>query len=241
MSVEIRRAGNRFRTTTEWLDSQHSFSFGPYFDPANTSFGLLLVHNDEVVAPGTGFDTHPHRDLEIVTWVLRGALVHQDSEGHSGLVYPGLAQRMSAGSGIRHSEKNDAGEPVRYVQMWVQPDEPDLTPSYQQSEVDDQLSTGELVPIASGLARHAGISAIRINQQNAGLSVARLNPGATVALPAAPYAHLFVALGSAVLEGAGDLGTSDAARLVAAEGQQVTAGPEGAELLVWEMHSSLAR
>jgi len=241
MTVEIRPAAARFRTATGWLDSYHSFSYGPFYDPANTSFGVLLVHNDELVAPGTGFDTHPHRDLEIVTWVLRGALAHQDSEGHRGLLYPGLAQRMSAGSGIQHSEKNDSTEPLRYVQMWVQPDEPGLPPSYQQAEVDDRLSTGELVPIASGLTRHAGTAAIRINQKDAGLSVARLHPGATVALPQAPYVHVFVALGTATLEGAGDLATADAARLVGADGQRLTAGPDGAEVLIWEMHSSLDR
>ncbi|MDX6260092.1 MAG: quercetin 2,3-dioxygenase, partial [Kribbellaceae bacterium] len=126
MSVEIHRADDRFRTQSDWLDSRHSFSFGPYYDPANVGFGLLMVHNDEVVAPGTGFDTHPHQDVEIVTWVLRGALLHQDSEGHSGLIYPGLVQRMSAGTGIQHSERNDAEEPVHYVQMWVRPGEYDL-------------------------------------------------------------------------------------------------------------------
>jgi redox-sensitive bicupin YhaK (pirin superfamily) len=233
--VEIRRAEERFRTQSEWLDSRHSFSFGPYYDPANVGFGLLMVHNDEVVAPGTGFDTHPHQDLEIVTWVLRGALVHQDSEGHSGIVYPGLAQRMSAGSGIQHSERNDAGEPVRYVQMWVRPDEVDLDPTYQQAEVDDILATSELVPIASGLPKHATTAAIRINQRKAGLYAARLSPGRTIQLPRAPYVHLFVALGTITLEGAGDLGTADAARVVASDGQLVTAGPEGAEVLVWEM------
>jgi redox-sensitive bicupin YhaK (pirin superfamily) len=233
--VDIRRADDRFRTTSGWLDSHHSFSFGPYYDPANLGFGLLLAHNDEVVAPGTGFDTHPHQDLEIVTWVLRGALLHQDSEGHSGIVYPGLAQRMSAGRGIRHSERNDTGEPVRYVQMWVRPDQLDLDPSYQQAEVDDSLAAGELVPIASGLRKHADTAAIRINQSKAGLYAARLAPGHAVDLPAAPYVHLFVALGTVTLEGAGDLGTADAARLVAADGQRVTAGPEGAEVLVWEM------
>ncbi|ADB35878.1 Pirin domain protein [Kribbella flavida DSM 17836] len=237
MSIDVRRAGERFRTSTDWLDSRHSFSFGPYYDPANVGFGVLMVHNDEVVAPGTGFGTHPHQDLEIVTWVVRGALVHQDSEGHSGVVYPGLAQRMSAGSGIRHSEKNDAGEPVRYVQMWVRPDELDLTPSYQQAEVDVSLATGELVPIASGLPEHARDTAIRINQRAAGLSVARLVPGAWVQLPAAPYVHLFVAVGSVALEGAGDLGTADAVRLTNSEGRRVTAGADGAEILVWEMRS----
>jgi redox-sensitive bicupin YhaK (pirin superfamily) len=235
MSVDIRRAADRFRTEESWLDSRHSFSFGPYYDPANVGFGLLLVHNDEVVAPGTGFDTHPHQDLEIVTWVLRGALVHQDSEGNNGIVYPGLAQRMSAGSGIMHSEKNDAAEPVRYIQMWVRPDEVDLTPSYQQAEVDDALSTGSLIPIASGLPKHASTTAIHINQRGAGLYAARLSPGTSVNLPPAPYVHLFVAQGTATLEGAGTLNTADAARLVASDGPRVTAGPRGAELMVWEM------
>ncbi|TCC54621.1 pirin family protein [Kribbella pittospori] len=231
--MEIRRADDRFQTASEWLDSRHSFSFGPHYDPANVGFGFLLAHNDEKVAPGTGFGTHPHQDLEIVTWVLRGALAHQDSQGHSGVVYPGLAQRMSAGSGIQHSERNDGTEPVHYVQMWVRPDELDLPPSYEQSEID--LTTGELVPIASGLPQHTASAAIRINQRSAGMSVARLGPGGTVALPAARYVHLFVAQGAASLEGAGDLGTSDAVRLTSVDGARVTAGPEGAELLVWEM------
>ncbi|NEA36169.1 pirin family protein [Streptomyces sp. SID13031] len=235
MTVEIRRADDRFRTQSDWLDSRHSFSFGPYYDPANVGFGLLMVHNDEVVAPGTGFDTHPHQDVEIVTWVLRGALLHQDSEGHSGLIYPGLVQRMSAGSGIQHSERNDAGDPVRYVQMWVRPGEYDLTPSYQQAEVAESLATGELVPIASGLRKHKGTTAITINQPRAGLSVARLAPGQSTQLPPAPHAHLFVALGNIAVESAGHLAHSDAARITNADGQRVTAGPEGAEVLLWEM------
>jgi hypothetical protein len=232
--MEIRRADDRFRTANEWLDSRHSFSFGPHYDPANVGFGFLLAHNDETVAPGTGFDTHPHQDLEIVTWVLSGALVHRDSQGNSGVVYPGLAQRMSAGSGIQHSEWNDAGEPVHYVQMWVRPDQFDLTPSYQQAEID--LATGELVPIASGLPKHESSTAIRINQRSAGMAVARLGSRQSVQLPAAPYVHLFVARGTVSLEGAGELGTADAARLTGADGPRVTAGPDGAELLVWEMY-----
>lgn len=240
MTVDIRPAATRFRTATGWLESYHSFSFGPHFDPVNTSFGLLLAHNDETVAPSTGFGIHPHRDLEIVTWVLQGALSHRDSSGHHGIVRPGLAQRMSAGRGIRHSENNDGTEPLRYVQMWVQPDEPGLTPSYQQLEVGDRLRTPELVPIASGLPRHAGAAAIRLHQKDAGLSVARLGPGATVAVPAAPYVHVFVAVGTATLENAGHLGTADAARLVDAGGERITAGPAGAEVLVWEMHADLS-
>jgi redox-sensitive bicupin YhaK (pirin superfamily) len=236
MGVEIRRGGERFRTASGWLESWQSFSFGPHYDPANVGFGFLLAHNDETVAPGTGFDPHPHQDLEIVTWVLRGALAHRDSEGHSGVVHPGLAQRMSAGSGIRHSEWNDGGEPVHYVQMWVRPEQFDLTPSYQQASVD--LSSGELVPIASGLPKHASSTAIHINQRSAGMSVARLTPGDTVVLPSAPYVHLFVAQGTVTLEDAGDLGTADAVRLTGVDGPRVTAGPDGAELLVWEMYDA---
>jgi redox-sensitive bicupin YhaK (pirin superfamily) len=117
--------------------------------------------------------------------------------------------------------------------MWVRPAELDLAPSYGQADVD--LSTGELVPVASGLAKHAASAAIRINQPAAGLSVARLGPGVTVQLPAAPYLHVFVATGTAELEGAGELRTADAVRLADTGGRRVTAGPAGAELLVWEM------
>jgi redox-sensitive bicupin YhaK (pirin superfamily) len=234
MSLDLRRATDRYRTTNDWLESWHSLSFGAHYDPANVGFGFLLAHNDETVAPGTGFETHPHRDLEIVTWVLRGALVHRDSQGNSGLVYPGLAQRMSAGSGIEHTEWNDGGEPVHYVQMWVRPDRFDLPPSYQQAEID--LSGGELVPVASGLPQHSASTAIRINQAAAGLSVARLAPGDSVELPTAPYVHVFLAGGSGVLEGAGELSTADAARLTDSGGQRLSAGPSGAELMVWEMY-----
>lgn len=233
--MEIRRADDRFRTANEWLDSRHSFSFGPQYDPANVGFGFLLAHNDETVAPGTGFDTHPHQDLEIVTWVLRGALAHRDSQGNSGLVYPGLAQRMSAGSGIQHSEWNDGGEPVHYIQMWVRPDRLDLPPSYEQAELD--LTTGELIPVVSGLAEHAADTAIHLNQSAAGMSVARLAPGQSIELPAAPYLHLFVASGTANLEGAGDLGTADAVRLTDSDGERVTAGPTAGEILLWEMRN----
>ncbi|MEN3302243.1 pirin family protein, partial [Pseudonocardia sp.] len=106
--IDVRRAADRFASKISWLDSHHSFSFGAHYDPANTHHGVLLVNNDDIVKPGRGFDTHPHQDMEIVTWVLRGSLVHQDSSGHSGVIYPGLAQRMSAGTGILHSEKNDS-------------------------------------------------------------------------------------------------------------------------------------
>jgi redox-sensitive bicupin YhaK (pirin superfamily) len=246
-TIDVRRAADRFATRVDWLDSKHSFSFGPHFDPGNTHHGLLLVNNDDVVDPGTGFDTHPHRDMEIVTWVLQGSLVHQDSTGHNGVIYPGLAQRMSAGRGIMHSEKNDSwrlqGEvhrdPVHFVQMWVVPDESGITPGYEQLEVADERLASGLVPVASGMAKHADDTAIRIRNRYAALLAARLRPGQQVRLPDAPYLHLFVPRGSVALEGAGDLATGDAVRLTATGGQAVTA-LEPAEILVWEMHASVA-
>jgi quercetin 2,3-dioxygenase len=249
MATTVQRAGERFTTRVDWLDSKHSFSFGRHYDVSNTHFGLLLVNNDDIVTPGSGFETHPHRDMEIVTWVLRGQLVHQDSEGHNGVIYPGLAQRMSAGRGIMHSEKNDSWrltggpehrEPVRFVQMWVTPDESRIDPGYEQLEIADELLSGGLVPVASGRAGHEDEAAIRINQKEATLHAARLAPGASVPLPAAPFVHLYVPIGSVALESAaGELGEGDAARIEGAEGQRVTAGPAGAEILIWEMHASL--
>jgi redox-sensitive bicupin YhaK (pirin superfamily) len=240
-TFDIRRAGERFHTRAGWLDSHHSFSFSRHYDPANTHFGLLLVSNDDTVAPGTGFDTHPHRDMEIVTWVLSGSLVHQDSQGHHGIIHPGLAQRMSAGSGILHSEKNDAAgspDPVHFVQMWVVPDEDGITPGYQQLDVRPQLDRGQLVPIASGRPGHD--AAIRIHQKDAALHVARLAGGGAAALPYAPFAHVFVARGIVDLEGVGLLAAGDAVRVRDASGQRITALPDTpAEVLVWEMHAEL--
>jgi len=247
-AVDIRRADERFATRISWLDSKHSFSFGHHWDPSNTHHGVLLVHNDDVVAPGRGFDTHPHRDMEIVTWVLQGSLVHQDSEGHRGVIYPGLAQRMSAGTGILHSEKNDAwrldgrephDEPVRFIQMWVVPDEAGIVPGYEQLEVADERLREGLVPVASGMARHADDAAIRIRNRAAALHAGRLQAGATATVPDAPYVHVFVARGTVELEGAGRLHEGDAVRLTGAGGRRLTA-VDDAEALVWEMHARLA-
>ncbi|MGW2248579.1 pirin family protein [Kitasatospora sp. NPDC001660] len=246
--IDVRRSGERLATKIDWLDSKHSFSFGGHFDPANTHHGLLLVNNDDIVQPGSGFETHPHRDMEIVTWVIQGSLVHQDSTGHSGVIYPGLAQRMSAGTGILHSEKNDSWrlggadvhtDPVHFVQMWVVPDESGITPGYEQLEIDNELLSGDLLPVASGMAKHEGESAIRIRNRHAALHVARLQPGQNVELPDAPFVHLFVARGDVALEGVGPLGAGDAVRFTAVGGQKVTA-IEPAEILVWEMHATIA-
>jgi redox-sensitive bicupin YhaK (pirin superfamily) len=248
MTVVVQRAADRLQTRTPWLHSQHSFSFGHQYQAGNTHHGVLLVNNEDVVRPGTGFDSHPHRDMEIVTWVLSGSLVHQDSEGNSGVIYPGLAQRMSAGRGIMHSERNDswrldAGpahtDPVHFVQMWVTPDQRGLDPGYQQAEIGSELRSGGLVPVASGLPEHAGSTAIRIHNSAAGLLAARLGTGQQVQLPDAPYLHLYLARGTVELEGVGSLGAGDAVRFSGTGGHRITALAD-AELLVWQMHANLA-
>jgi len=230
-TIDIRRADSRPHTDLGWLDSHHSFSFGHHYDQANTHHGLLLVSNDDRVRGGTGFSTHPHQDMEIVTWVLDGRLEHKDSEGNHGEIYPGLAQRMSAGTGIWHSEMNPAaGADVHFVQMWVLPDTERIDPGYEQLDINGELDKGGLHPIASGQGHDAAVS---IRQRDAVLWGGRLKPGETVTVPDGRNVHLFVAAGDADLEGAGALAEGDAARLVAAGSPSLTAGPTGAEVLIW--------
>lgn len=230
-TIDVRPAGSRFHTRIDWLDSWHSFSFGGHYDPANVGHGLLLVSNDDRVAPATGFGTHGHQDMEIVTWVVSGRLEHRDSEGNHGELYPGLAQRMSAGTGIRHSEMNPSpSEPVHFVQMWVPPDTAGIAPGYEQRDLNDALDGGGLHPIASGQG-HDG--AITIHQRGAVLWGGRLQPGEVVSVPEGPHAHVFVATGSAHLDGGGDLAAGDAARLTDAGSPALTAGDGGAEVLIW--------
>ncbi len=244
--VDVRRADERFATRISWLDSKHSFSFGHHHDARNTHHGLLLVNNDDIVEPGAGFETHPHHDMEIVTWVMQGSLVHQDSTGHNGVIYPALAQRMSAGTGILHSERNDSWrlegaehrDPVHFVQMWVVPEENGIVPGYEQLEIDDAALSGGLVPVASGMPEHRDVAAIKIRNRYAALHAARLEPGRTVELPDAPFMHLFVPRGVVALEDAGELNSGDAVRFTGTGGQRVTA-TDAAEILVWEMHATV--
>jgi quercetin 2,3-dioxygenase len=229
-AMTIHRAADRPKTKISWLDSKHSFSFGSHYDPSNVGHGLLIVNNDDRVAAGTGFSTHPHRDMEIVTWVLSGELEHKDSVGNKGILYPGLAQRMSAGRGILHSEMNAGSDEVHFVQMWVLPDTPGVDASYEQLDINAELRRGGLVPIASGKGHDAAIS---IHQSGAVLWGGRLQAGETVNLPDDRHVHLFIPRGSVILDGAGELQSGDAARLVAAGTPTLTAGETGAEVLVW--------
>lgn len=239
MTVDIRRSHERFHTEIDWLDSWHSFSFNVHYDPANTHHGLLLVNNDDVIRAGAGFPTHAHRDMEIVTWVLEGELEHRDSTGTVGRIYPGLAQRMSAGHGIRHSEANASpSEDLHLVQMWVLPDTHGIEPGYEERDLTDALDRGGLVAVASGRDTDG---ALRLHQREATLWAARLGPGEQVTVPDAPHVHVFVAKGAATLSGTdgAPLDTGDAARLTNAGTRSLAAGAAasgdgGAEILIWE-------
>ncbi|MET0837246.1 MAG: pirin family protein [Marmoricola sp.] len=219
--IEYRAGEDRFVTRDEGRTTWHSFSFGAHYDPGNIGFGRLVAHNDEQLPPGTGYDDHPHADLEIVTWVLSGALRHTSTVG-SGVIGPGQVQRLSAGSGIVHAEVADGGEETRFVQAWVRPDEPGLEPDYRNATVPTSAGwttvagDGGVVPLAA-----AGTT----------LQVAHLDAGQRADLPDAGRLHVFVAGGSVML-GERLLEPADAARLVDEPGRAITAESD-AQVLVW--------
>ena len=237
-NIRIARGETRFQTKLPWLDSRHSFSFGSHFDPQNMNHGLLLVSNDDIVRAGSGIETHPHSDMEIITWVLEGELEHKDTLGNHGIIYPGLAQRMSAGRGIWHSEMNPGRErDVHFIQMWVLPDREAIDPGYQQLDINAQLERGGLVAIASGTGHDA---AIRIQQRGAILWGGRLSAGDAISIPDAVFVHIYIARGAAHLEGNGPLRAGDSARLTGAGSMRLVADiNDGAEVLIWEMNRSL--
>ncbi|GGF14180.1 pirin family protein [Williamsia phyllosphaerae] len=243
-SRRVIRSDERARTATEWLESRHSFSFGDHYDPDNTHHGVLLAFNEDVVAPGAGFDTHRHRDMEVLTWVVSGTMVHSDSDGHSGVLHQGLVQRMSAGSGTEHTERNDpwpdspdvGAAPAHLVQSWVIPDRPGGESSYQQHDVTAELGAGELVLVASGDPGRD--PAIGIGNRDASLHIGRPAPRRSVALPVARFVHLFVVAGEVELSDGTSLSAGDTVRFTDHGAESVTAS-SAAEIMVWEMHRGL--
>ena len=237
--LQVQRADARFRTAATGIDSRHVFSFGAHYDPGLVGHGPLVVLNEETVQTGRGFDDHPHADAEILTWVLSGSLQHADSTGHRGVVVPGLAQRLSAGSGVVHAERNDAyrtdpgapRQPVRFVQMWLRPDQPGGPPRYEQGAVDLAGLAGQWQPVASGSHPDA---AVGIGTAGATLWVTRLAPGTARSLPVGPLSHLYVARGEVDLEGVGPLATGDSVAMTGDPGRRLT-GRRIAEVLVWTL------
>jgi redox-sensitive bicupin YhaK (pirin superfamily) len=238
-AVQVHRSGSRFRTRTGGTDTWHSFSFGDHYDPGNVAFGALLAHNDDRVQTGGGYPNHAHRDTEILTWVLEGSLVHEDSAGNRGLIVPGLIQRMSAGSGIQHAERNDAfrldpsrpAVPVRFVQMWLRPDTPVQSPSYESRAIDLGDLDGSWLPAAS---RHHPDAAVRLDSAGSTLWVTRLRAGTSRLLTGGMLQHVYLTDGEVEIESVGRLEAGDALRLTDGRQLRIT-GVRDAELLVWEL------
>lgn len=227
--MSVRPAAGRRVTRTGQLDSRHSFAYGPHAEPGNTHFGLLLVSNEDRLAAGAGFQEHPHRDVEVLTWVLAGRLSHRDSAGHTGTARPGVVQRMSAGAGVRHAE-HAGPEPAHYVQMWLWPGAAGGAPAYDTVDVTADLAAGRPVSVAP------------LRQPAATLHAARLAPGRRLRLPAAAYLHVFVARGTVEVDGVGTLAAGDAARLTGTGPVDVVGlavGVPDAEVLAWEMRTGL--
>ncbi|MCX8009899.1 MAG: pirin family protein [Ignavibacteria bacterium] len=175
--IEIRKGFERGLTKTDWLESYHSFSFNSYYDPKNTRFGSLRVLNDDIVKPGQGFGLHPHDNMEIVTYVLEGAIEHQDTTGAKAIIQADEVQRMTAGSGIYHSEYNHSKErPLRLLQVWFYPNEKNLTPSYEQRLFKKVERRNKLLLVASGEKTD---TALFINQ-DAKMYVSNLENGNTL-------------------------------------------------------------
>jgi hypothetical protein len=215
--ITVRPAAERGQTRLDWLDSRHSFSFGDYYDPAHSQFRSLRVLNDDKVAPGTGFGMHPHRDFEILTYVVSGALEHKDSLGTGAVVRPGEVQRMTAGTGVLHSEFNPSeSEPVHLLQIWLTPERRGLTPGYEQKAFSETDRRGRWKLVASHDGRDGSVTV----RQDAELYAALLAPGetATHTFRNSRHGWLQVARGSVTLNGkpltAGDgAAVSDEARL----------------------------
>ena len=219
-------ASSRFVSPGPGRSTRHSFSFGEHYDPANLGFGPMICHNDDLMDPGSGYPDHPHADLEIVTWVLDGVLLHTDDAGNTDELQPGDVQVMSAGAGIRHAEMADAASgPTRFLQTWIRPNEPGTPPCWRSERVDP----------GTGLTTVVGPGALAIGTRGATLHVARLAPGTGVELPDAARQHAFVARGAGRIDDL-ELGPSDAVRLTDQPGARFEATAD-TELLVWSFTS----
>ncbi len=230
--IKIRKAENRGHFDFGWLDTYHTFSFGDYYDPAQMAFRSLRVINEDVVAPGRGFPTHGHRDMEIVTYILAGALEHRDSMGSGSIIRRGDAQRMSAGTGVRHSEANPSpDEPVHLLQIWIMPEREGQPPEYEEKKFADEEKRNRLRLIVS---QDGGDGAVRIHQ-DARIYASVLEEGKSVnhQIPTRRYAWLQVAGGTVELNGA-QLKHGDGAA-ISQENQLTIVAGEASEVLLFDL------
>jgi len=230
--IVVRDRSSRGLTETGWLDSRHSFSFGEYYDPGHMGFGTLRVINEDRVIPGAGFGTHAHRDMEIISYVLSGALEHKDSLGTGSVILPGEVQRMSAGTGITHSEFNHSkSEPVHFLQIWILPERQGLPPSYEQKRFPIEERRGRF----RLLGDRNGTDGAIIIHQDVRLYAADLQPGETVAheLAEGRHAWLQVTRGVVMLDG-DELREGDGAAISDERSIQLTTDT-GAEVLLFDL------
>ena len=232
MTLALRKSKDRGRANFGWLDSHHTFSFGQYRDDAHMGFGPLRVINDDRVAPGGGFSPHGHADMEIISYVLDGGLEHKDSIGTGSVIRPGDVQRMSAGTGIRHSEFNASKtDPVHFLQIWIIPERGGLTPSYEQKTFGAQEKTGKLRLVGSRDGRDGSVTIHRDVDFYATLLQA--GHAVTHELKAGRGAWVHVARGSVRLNGTA-LTAGDGAAIQAA-GTLTLDGANDAEVLLFDM------
>lgn len=230
--MELRPAAERGYADHGWLKSYHSFSFADYHDPRHVGFGPLRVINEDRIAPGKGFGTHGHRDMEIISYVLEGALAHQDSMGNGSTIVPGDVQRMSAGRGVRHSEHNhDTVHATHFLQIWIEPDVAGIEPSYEQKHFDAAAKRGRLRLIASPDGAEGSVTL----HQDARMYAALLDGAerAAHALARGRSAYVHVARGSVAVNGR-RLGAGDALKL-AGLAEIVLETGEGAEVLLFDL------
>ena len=230
--LQIRHSEERGAANHGWLNSHHSFSFGSYHDPLHMGFGPLLVINEDRVTPGQGFGTHGHRDMEIISYVLDGALEHKDSMGTGSVLHYGDVQRMSAGNGVRHSEFNhSATQGLHFLQIWIQPNVTGIAPSYEEKHFTPESKRGKLRLIASSDGRQGSV----LIHQDAAIYASILQEGeqAEHALAAGRIAYVHLIRGSLVVNGT-PLKTGDALKLTQ-EASVIITQPEDAEFLLFDL------
>jgi redox-sensitive bicupin YhaK (pirin superfamily) len=229
--IEIRKSEDRGRAEHGWLRSYHTFSFADYYDPENMGFGHLRVINEDRIQPGTGFGTHGHRDMEIISYVLEGALAHKDSMGNGSTIVPGDVQRMSAGKGVQHSEFNHGRDVTHFLQIWIEPNVSGIPPSYEQKHFDAASRKGTLRLVASPDGREGSVTI----HQDAYLYAALLDDAdrAVHKLQSGRRAYVHVARGRLTLNGQ-PLEGGDAAKAVNTAEIVLEKG-EGAEVLLFDL------
>ena len=229
--MNIRRSHERGHANYGWLDTRHTFSFASYYDPAHTGFRALRVINDDRVVGGEGFPTHPHRDMEIISYVVDGALEHKDSMGNGSIIRPGEVQRMRAGTGVTHSEYNhSATDPVRFLQIWVLPEEQGLEPGYAQKLFGDERR-GRLRLVAS---RYGAEGSVQI-QQDLLMFASVLGDGDRVTYELAPARHAWLQVVRGTVRGEGtELGEGDGASFSEASSITIESLGDG-EVLLFDM------